>query len=127
LINNLQRKTSISSRRLRKKSLDVPKTEQSSRPVSVKLPRHAAVIAVLPKASIQISVAGLFLLGSIPNKRWLRARPGSMPLEVDNDLCGTVEQERKLDRLPIGSVILLAISILGFAYIFWDTYRATMR
>jgi len=37
-----------------------------------------------------------------------------------------VEEERKLDRLLIESVILLAISILGFAYIFWDTYRATM-
>ena len=38
-----------------------------------------------------------------------------------------VEVKWDTDGLLVTGVILLAISILGFAYIFWDTYRATMR
>ena len=38
-----------------------------------------------------------------------------------------VEVKSKIDRLLATGVILLAISILGFAYIFWDTYRVTAR
>ena len=48
-----------------------------------------------------------------------------MPLEAAKLLL--VEVKSKIDGLLATGVILLAVSILGFAYIFWETYRATVR
>ncbi len=36
-------------------------------------------------------------------------------------------EKPKLDWWLTGSIILLAISILGFAYVLWETYSVTVR
>ena len=38
-----------------------------------------------------------------------------------------VAVKSKLDWRFTGSIILLAISVLGFAYLFWETYAVAAR